>query len=90
MDIIIKRKWWLIDWLIKKNNGLYMKLNEQITSHEGNVELTCWCWGRDWIVSTTGDLYTFDSAAATWSILTCNNSQILLQMYDWNGIMDII
>lgn len=26
MDIITNRKCWLIDWLNKKNNGLYMKL----------------------------------------------------------------
>lgn len=59
--------WMVIDWIRSKKN-------------RGRIELTCWCWGRDWIVSTTGDLYTFDNAAATWSILTYCISEMLLEI----------
>lgn len=53
------------------------------------MQLTCWCWGRDWIVSTTGDLKVLDNAAAIWSILTCNIEDNKTKVYKTITILDL-
>lgn len=39
---------------------------------DGKSEFTCWCWGRQRMLSTTGDLKAFDKAMSMWSNVTCN------------------
>jgi len=37
-------------------------------------ENTCWCWGKPWMVSTTGERNVRAKALAMWSICTWNNN----------------
>jgi hypothetical protein len=43
-------------------------------------ENTCWCWGKPWMVSTTGERNVRAKALAMWSICTWNNNIHVMQI----------